>query len=148
MSQVIEILTSLGIDATFYYQFGIFFVAFLSMSWIVFKPYLRAYDERVYRTIGGQEEAESLLKEAAEKESLYGQKAKKLNGEIKEIFADQNAKAKKEIEQILAVAKKEADAQTEEARKDLEVSVRSARRDIENFLPSISENIQKKFIES
>ncbi len=146
MSQVIEILRSLGIDGTVYYQFGIFFIAFLGLKFIVFKPYLNAYDERIRRTVGGEEEAEKLLAEADDVERQYKEAAKKLNGEINSIFADQNSKAKKEIEQIMAVAKKEADAETEQARKELEDSIASARREMESHIPSISENIARKFV--
>jgi F-type H+-transporting ATPase subunit b len=146
MSQVIEILTSLGINNTVFYQFGIFFVAFISMNFIVFKPYLRAYDERVSRTVGGQEKAEQLLSKAAEKEKAYREQAKKLNGEIKEIFSEQNAKAKKETEQILAVAKKEADQKTEKARVELETAVVAARKEMENLIPEISKDIENKFM--
>lgn len=146
MSQVIEILKSLGIDDTVYFQFGIFFVAFISMKYIVFKPYLDAHDERIKRTVGGQEEAEQLLEKAAETEKAYAKKAKSLNSEIKEIFAVQNTNAKKEIEQIMAVAKKEADSQTEASRKELDESVSAARREMENHIPTISQNIQNKFV--
>ena len=146
MGQVISILQSLGINNTLFYQFGIFFVAFISMKYIVFKPYLDAYNERLKRTVGGQEETEQLLNEVNERETVYSQKAKKLNGEIKEIFAEQNSKAKKEMEQIMAVAKKEADEKTESARKELEASVSAARKEMESHIPTISENIQKKFV--
>ncbi len=146
MSQVIEILTSLGINNTVFYQFGIFFVAFISMKYIVFAPYLKAHDERVARTVGGQENAEKLLSEAHEKEQAYKEQAKKLNSKIKELFSEQNAKAKKEIEQIMAVAKKEADEKTEEARSELDQAVRSARKEMENHISEISGNIEKKFL--
>jgi hypothetical protein len=59
MGQVIEILTGLGINSSVFFQFGIFFIAFISMKYIVFTPYLNAYNERQKRTVGGQEEAES-----------------------------------------------------------------------------------------
>jgi len=146
MDQVIKILTSLGIDNTLYYQFGIFFFAFLSMKFIVFGPYLKAYNERMKRTVGGQEEAEALLNQAEAKENEYSQEAKKLNGQIKDLFTEQNVKAKKEVEQIMAVAKKEADSETEAARKELEESVSAVRREMENHIPSISEDIRKKFV--
>ena len=71
MSQVLEILTSLGIDATVLYQFLIFFVAFFSMNHIVFKPYLKAYDERLRRTDGGEEQAKNLQDAAAKIEEQY-----------------------------------------------------------------------------
>ncbi len=146
MSQVIEILTSLGIDSTVYFQFGIFSVAFISMKYIVFNPYLAAYDERVRQTVGGQEEAHQLLEEAEKQEALFAAEAKKLNGRIKEIFGTFNLKAKKEVEDILGTAKKEAEAQTELARKELEASVADARKEMESHIPEISSNIQNKFV--
>lgn len=146
MSQVIEILRSLGIDSTVYFQFAIFFVAFVSMKFIVFRPYLKAYDERMRRTVGGQEEAESLLRAADEQENLFRSNAKELNTQIKSIFGEFNSKAKKEVEEILTEAKQEADAQTEQARKELDASVNSVRKELESLLPNISENIEKKFV--
>ena len=146
MSQVIEILRSLGIDSTVYFQFAIFFIAYFVMSNVVFKPYLKAYDERMRRTVGGQEEAESLLDQAKEKEEKYKKEAKKLNTEIKEIFNGANLKAKKEVEEILSEARKEADEQLEQARNDLDRSVDEARKEMKSHIPTISENIQKKFV--
>lgn len=145
MSQVIDILVSLGIDGTVFQQFVIFGIAFISMYIIAFKPYLAAYDERMRRTVGGQEEAEKLLAQAAEKEELYKEEAKKLNSEIKAIFAEKNEKAKGEVEGILKEAKSQAEAEVDEARKQLEVAVLQARKDMENHIPEISENIQNKF---
>ena len=148
MDQVIKILTSLGIDSTFYLQFGIFFVAFISMKWIVFDPYLKAHNERLKRTVGGVEETESLLQATERKEEEYSQQAKRLNGQIREIFAHQNEKAKKEKEQIMAVAKKEADGLMKGARSDLQASVDQLRKEMETHIPSISQSIQKKFLGS
>lgn len=146
MSQVIEILKSLGVDTTVYYQFAIFFIAFFSMKTIVFKPYLDAHDERKKRTVGGEKEAVQLLAEAEEKENKYSKLAKDLNGKIKQIFSEQNTKAKKESEKIMAQAKKEVDERSEKTRKELEQSVSEARAEIETYIPAISENIEKKFV--
>lgn len=146
MSQVIEILRSLGINDTVFFQFGIFFIAYISMSYIVFKPYLRAYEERVKRTIGGQEDAAMLLYQADEKEAIYKEEAKKLNAEIRTIFSERNNQAKKEVEEILTEAKGLAEAESEAAKKELELSVSQARKEMENFIPEISQNIQKKFM--
>lgn len=146
MSQVIEILKSLGIDSSVYFQFAIFFIAYFVMSNVVFKPYLKAYNERQRRTVGGQAEAENLLKEAAEKEESYKLEAKRLNSKIREIFNVINGKAKKEVEQILVEAKSQANLQSDQARSDLELSVSEARKEMENHIPTISENIQNKFV--
>ena len=146
MSQVLEILTSLGIDSSFFYQFIIFFVAFIAMNFIVFRPYLKAHDERVRRTLGGQEEAKSLLDQAEKAEETYKAEAKKLNAKIKEIFSKSNNKAKDEVDSILAKAKEDADKQIEAGRKALSDSVSEARKAMETYIPDISEKIQNKFL--
>ena len=146
MDQVLEILKSLGINSTVFYQFGIFFVAYLSLSFIVFKPYLNAYKERQSRTVGGQKEAENLLSEVELQEETFKEKAKKLNSEIKAIFNAQNEKAKKEVDEILMEAKNEAETETESARQELQNSILQVRKDMESHIPEISQNIEKKFL--
>ena len=146
MGQVIEILTSLGINETVYYQFGIFFIAYISMSYIVFKPYLRAFQERQSRTIGGQQQASEFLQEAEAKEEQYKSAAKKLNIQIKEIFGLVNGQAKLESDQIISATKLEIEKDNEQSRQELEVAVIAARKEMDQFVPEISQNIQKKFI--
>ena len=143
---ILEILTSLGIDSTFFYQFLIFFVAFASMNFIVFKPYLAAHDERVRRTVGGQAEAKDLLDQAKDTEAIYKEEAKKLNAEIREVFAKVNGKAKTEVEAILNEAKADADSQITAGRQALSQSVDEARKAMETHIPEISEKIQNKFM--
>ena len=145
MAQVLEILQSLGIDSTVYAQFLILFIAYISMQFIVFNPYLKAYGERLHRTVGGQEEAEELLSEAGEQEDRFKELAKNLNGKIRSIFADTNGKAKTEVDQILGQAKKEADEKAATSRKALEDSVNQARKEMEEHIPTLSKNIENKF---
>ncbi len=146
MSQVIEILTSLGIDTTVFHQFAVFFLAYISMNFIVFKPYMAAYNERIKRTVGGQEYGEKLLAEAEEKEEAYKKTARDLNLKIREVFSAWNDKAKAEGDQIIEAAKKEADADLKQAQKQLEDTVAQVRKEMEGLIPSISENIQNKIM--
>lgn len=146
MNQVIEILTSLGINHTLFLQFGVFFLAYVAMSQIVFKPYLSQYNERLRRTVGGQKEAHSLTMEAEEKELQYREVARKLNSEIRSIFQENNAKAKVETDQLLKQAQKKAELELESARKDLQKAVEEARNELDSHIPDISHNIQKKFV--
>ena len=116
------------------------------MSLIVFKPYLMAYEERVRRTLGSQEEARDILQKAEQKEQEYRVLAKKLNTAIRSVFAESNAKAKKETEEILLQAKKDSEFQNRELNKQLEASVAQTRKDLENHIPDISAKIEKKFV--
>ncbi|MCJ8277725.1 MAG: ATP synthase F0 subunit B [Bdellovibrionales bacterium] len=145
MSQVLDILTSLGIDGTFFYQFVIFFIAFTFMNFIAFKPYLKAYDERVRRTVGGQQEAKDLLEQADKAEAVYKEEARKLNAEIRDIFAEANGRAKNEVTEIISAAQADAEQQVVDGRKALIQSVDEARKAMETHIPEISEKIQNKF---
>ena len=147
MSQVIGILKSLGINETLLFQFGIFFVAYLSMSFIVFRPYLRAYNERVRRTLGSQKETQEILQLADQKEQEYKILAKKLNGVIKSIFHESKMKAEKNSEKILLQAKKDLELKSGELSEQLKLSVAKARNDLESHIPDISNKIQRKFME-
>lgn len=118
------------------------------MNFIVFRPYLKAHDERVRRTLGGQEEAKNLLDQADKAEETYKAEAKKLNAEIKDIFSASNAKAKSEVDTILVKAKEEADKQVDAGRKALNQSVSEAKQAMESHIPGISEKIQSKFMRS
>ena len=146
MDQVLEILRSLGINSTVLYQFVIFFFAYISMQFIVFNPYLKAYSERVRRTVGGQEEAQDLLDQADQQESRFKDLAKDLNGKIKAIFSEKNALAKTEVEKIVNQAKETAESQLKESRQALNKAVEEARKDMENHIPEISKNIENKFV--
>lgn len=148
MSQVIDILTSLGIDGTVFYQFAIFFVAFFSMNIIVFKPYLAAYKKRLDRTVLGQEATSDLLAEVEKKEKEFQDEARSLNHEIKDIFDEANGRAKKEVEKILIDARKQADQKVEEERKNLNEAVIEARKELETHVPSISKSISERFVRS
>jgi len=146
MSQVIEILTSLGINQTVFMQFGVFFVAYVAMSRIVFKPYLQKHNERLRRTVGGQEEAESLLTLVEEREAAYKQEARKLNSEIRSIFSEASSKSKQESEVLLRQAKDLAEKEAQMAQKQLEQAIKETRGELEQYIPEISTNIQNKFV--
>ena len=61
-----ELLKSLGIDSTLWSHLACFIVAYLALSTLVFRPYLRAFQERERRTVGSEEDAIRLIEEARE----------------------------------------------------------------------------------
>ena len=142
-----EILKNLGIDETLFFQFGIFFIAYLAMDFIVFRPYLRAYNERLRRTQGSREEAQHILRQVDQKEEEYRVLVRKLNGEINSVFTESNIKAKKDMERILSKAKKDSEHQSRELSEKIDLLVTQTRRDLENRVPGISSEIQKKLME-
>ena len=90
-----DILSALGVDATLGIQFIIFLVSYVFLVNVVFKPYHRAYEERVKRTLGNAEFAERILAETKELEIEFEQKARLLNYETKGIFDSERSEAMK-----------------------------------------------------
>lgn len=143
----VEILKNLGLDETLFFQFGIFLIAYLAMNFIVFRPYLKAYNERVRRTLGSREETQNLLQQVNQKKEEYKVLARKLNGEINSVFVESSEKAKKDMERILSKAKEESELQGEELAKQMKLSIATARRKLEEHIPSLSGEIQRKLME-
>lgn len=143
----VEILKNFGVNETLFIQFGIFFIAYLAMDFIVFRPYFRAYNERIRRTLGSKEQTLDILKQVEQKEKEYKVLARKLNGVINSIFNESNTKAKKDMEAILSKAKKESELQGGELAKQMELSIAEAHKDIEKHIPGLSGEIQRKLME-
>jgi len=145
IDKVIEILVSLGINKTFFYQFAIFCLAYFGMSQVLFKPYLRAYEERKKRTVGGEEEAVEMTAAAEQKEAVYSKEAKDLNSKIKTIYKEQSDKAIKEKAAILDTARQKAETNMKSGRESLEVTMNETRDMMKEHIPSISQKIEEKF---
>lgn len=143
--KVVEILVSLGINETFYFQLVIFCIAYFGMSQIVFKPYLRAYEERKKRTVGSEKDAEDMILAAEQKEALYSEEAKALNSKIKDIYKEKADAAVKDRSQILESARSSAEGQLKEGRDSLEKVMDETRSIMKEHIPAISQKIEEKF---
>lgn len=148
LSKVGEILTSLGINQTFWFQLVIFVFAYFGMAFIVFKPYLAAYDERRRRTVGGEKEAEQLTAEANQLEEQYKKQARELNDKVKALYNEQQGRANKERTEILEKARYEAEGRIAAGRKAIDDAMSEARSSIKQYIPGISEKIESKFLRS
>ena len=147
MDQIIEILKTLGINETLFIQFIPFFIAYLAMSFLIFKPYLKAYEERLACTTGEEELAGTLLRQAEQKQEEYRTLARKLNTAIVSIFSEFNEKAEKETEELLLETKKDMEKQICQWKKELNISVSQAKKEMEKSIPDLSREIQRKFKE-
>ncbi len=80
------VLTSLGINNTLFIHFGIFLIAYLALSHLIFKPYLKALEEREKRTVGSADLTSRILEETESLKAEYQAKARQINSEIKEVM--------------------------------------------------------------
>ncbi|MCB0384998.1 MAG: ATP synthase F0 subunit B, partial [Bdellovibrionales bacterium] len=122
-----EILTALGVNSTLGIQFIIFLVAYVFLTTLVFKPYHRAYEERVKRTEGNTDLAERILTESKDLELQFEQKARALNNETKIIFDHSRTEAMKEYDRMVSQARDRAKSIMEKTRLQIGHEFESAR---------------------
>ena len=139
-----EILKSLGVNPTFWIQLVCFLVSFLSLRYLIFKPYSTALTERQNRTIGSEEMAVRLIEEANDLHSDFEKKARDLNSKIKGFYDQSRAEARREYDQLVESARKEAGSVLEEARAYISKEIASAQKALAAEAPAVGAVIATK----
>ncbi len=138
------LLKSLGIDSTLWIHVVCFAVAYLSISNLVFKPYMKALAEREKRTIGGEEQAALLLNEATEINAEYETKAKAVSASIRQEYETNRLEAMKESEVLLSAARTESAKILEASRAKIATEIKTARSLLSAEVPAITSAIASK----
>lgn len=147
MDAILNILISLGLDKTVFYQFAIFIVTFLFLDLVVFKPYLRAYQERRKRTVDSKDVAKDLREEISSLEETYSKEAREMNTDIKKLFDEKKSKASKEANSILAQAQKDASEKVNAGKATLKETYAKAREQMKTFVPELSQDIKQRLLD-
>lgn len=139
-----EILTVLGVDSTLAIHLACFFVSYVALSQLIFKPYLRAYEEREKRTVGNEERAVHLIQEANDLQLQYEQRAKVINAQIKTAFDGSRGDAQKEYERLVQGSREEAQKSIEHSRAHLTREIQATRAALAAEIPTVSAAIASK----
>jgi len=139
-----EILKSLGVNATFWVHLACFLASYVALTQLIFKPYLKALREREARTVGSEEHAARLIQESTQLQGEYEQKAKALNARIKSTFDSSRAEALKEYDRLIEEARAQAQGILDESRAQLEKEVQAARKALATETPNVSLTIASK----
>lgn len=142
------ILEQLGVDHTFYIQFGIFVVIFLIIPNVFFRPFQKLLEARHQKTVADRERAEELVKQANAKLE-----------EFKSRLNDERSRARNEFERVMGEVKAEEariiGAAREEAKKITQSSLetiqsqsaalkRSLEADVEGIALQIAETLTRR----
>ncbi len=141
---LMELLKSLGIDSTLWIHMVCFGIAYLALSNLIFKPYMKALAERESRTIGGEEQAAQLLNETSAINADYESKAKAVTASIRAEYETNRLAAMKESEALVAAARIESAGLLEKSRAKIVTEVTSARSKLSGEVPSITSAIASK----
>jgi len=142
-----EALQQLGIDQTFFIELAIFFVLFLVLSNVYFKPFLTLFQARHKKTVEDREMAEKLVKEAQGKLAEYKKilqeerlatkaEYEKAMNLVKKQEAEQMAKARDEARKITQQTFESIEQQREALKKELSADVESLAQTISEKLVS------------
>jgi len=138
------LLKSLGIDSTLWIHMACFAVAYLALSNLIFKPYMKALADRESRTIGGEEQATQLMNETNAINLEYETKAKAVTASIRAEYETNRLAAVKESETLVAAARNESASLLEKSRAKIATEVSSARSRLSGEVPAITSAIASK----
>jgi len=139
-----EILRSLGVDATLFVHLVCFGISFFFLSTFVLKPYMNAMHEREKRTIGSEEAAARLIEEANKLQEQFEKKAKALNAEIRGYFDKSRNEAMAEYDEMVSGARAEANIILKGAQAEIEQQISATRKALAEEVPAVAATIATK----
>ncbi|MCB9027181.1 MAG: ATP synthase F0 subunit B [Bdellovibrionaceae bacterium] len=140
------ILESIGLNQTIFIQFAIFFVTYIFVNLLVFKPYNKAYEERVKKTEGNQGLAEQAVEATKILELEYETKARLINSEFKTIYDASKTDALHEYDMLISEAKENAKNVLTANRKKIATELERAKLELTKEVPLVSEAIVKNLL--
>ena len=143
-----DVLEQLGLDKTFFIQFVVFWVVFLLLGRMFFRPFLALFEARHKKTVEDREAAEKLLAQADAKFEEYKKRLGEARLDAKKEYEAVLAQAKKDESAVLHAARDEAKKITQEAvesiGKQREQLKKSLEGEIEQLARSISDRLVRK----
>ena len=131
-----NLLSQLGINHSFLFQFVIFMVAYGVLSHFLFKPYLKILRKREQNTLGGQAEVTILVEKEERIYQIYKNKLQDLHQQIKALFQKEEQSAKKTCQTKL----QEAQQKRQQQLTDLQIRLKEQLREEE---AKVGEEAQK-----
>lgn len=139
-------LQQLGVNSTFFVQFGLFVFAITFLSAYVFAPYAKAVEGREKQTKGSQDEAIEIEKQTIELHSDYEVRAREVHGKIQEVYKLMRVEAGQEYEKTVQAARKESEKHVDQVRAKVKAAVTEARDALKKDTPQIVMALTQKLL--
>lgn len=140
-----QILLQLGANQTAIIQFFIFAISIAFLTTFVFKPFFKAYDQRLLKTKGAENVAKESIEEAKNLGLIFQSKARESNEKIKSIYNDEKKIAQESTDQLLKSAKKESEIITKQSRDELSRQIAEAKSQVNSLSKDIAKELTQKF---
>jgi F0F1-type ATP synthase membrane subunit b/b' len=141
-----EVLQALGLNYTIGIQFIVFFVAYIFLSNLLFKPYLAAFVKRKEQTEGQETLAESLDLTTQDLHLKVDALQRELALKIQAIFNEAKKLGAKEAGTYLDGARTESQNMLANANQKIAHDVDVAKKEFQRVVPEISQTIVEKLV--
>lgn len=136
----------IDLDITFFVQMGVFFVAFLILRSLIFKPAVDLFEERELRIDGARREAKELEKEAGDKGETFDAEMTKLRLSAGEERDALRAEGKRLEAKVLESVRTDTQKQLDEAETKLQAEAAKVRKEMESTVPMLAKQIATKLL--
>jgi len=137
----------IDLDGTFFVQLGIFFVAFIVLRSLVFKPMVALFEAREEAIDGAKAEAQRLTAEAATAGQSFDDELRKVRVQAAAERDKLRGDAQKREREILEAVKAETDKSASEAQAKLDASAGDLRKSLSSSVPDLAKQIASKLLE-
>jgi F-type H+-transporting ATPase subunit b len=143
---VAAILEQLGLDQTYFYQLGVFLAAFILLSQIYFKPFLKIIEARNKAIHKNREDADAAIVQAKAMLESYQTQIRAERLAAKKQLEDALAEARKEEEKVLSAARTEAREIALSAAQELSKQEAQIRSNLAVDIESMALQLSKKLL--
>jgi F0F1-type ATP synthase membrane subunit b/b' len=141
-----SIIDTLHLNQTFFVQLLFFIVTFGFLSLLLFKPYYKAYEQRLQKTQGSEDIAVKMLADSESLYSQYQEAARQLNLEIKAAYDELRGSTQKETDNIINTGRKDSQGKIDKALKEMTAQLDSEENKALALIPEISSLIRTKLL--
>lgn len=139
-------IDQLGLNQTYFYQLGLFLVAFVILRATYFGPIARLIDLRHKRTVADNAEAEKLEQQNATQIQDFKDRLSVVRLEIRMERDKAIAEARKQDAQVIAQAREDAKKITQEAVAQAEAARSTALKSLGSEIDSLASGLTKKLL--
>ena len=137
----------IDLDATMFVQMGLFFIAFIVLHTLIFKPFLAVFEAREEAIDGAKEEARRFEAEAAGAGTEFDEKMREVRLKAAEERDRLRAEGAKLEANVLSSVSTETEKQLEDAEAQLASEAAKLRREMENQIPALARTIAGKLLQ-
>jgi F-type H+-transporting ATPase subunit b len=136
----------LDINGWFFVQLANFFILFIVLNTLLFKPVLRQFKEREEKTSGALEKAREMDKQKDAVITRIDERLLDARNKAREVFEESSNEGMSVQKEALGSAQNEAVEINRKAKEDLKAAAEKARAGLKSDIEAFSKNIVEKLV--